>query len=463
MKSLAVVKFGGSLIDLSGTNIPLIVKCISEMKAFKDVGPIAIFSAPKGVTDKLIAIGEAKALGRSYDLDAIFTSYSRLASDYVKNDLIAEFHKELDKHRCYVEDALLKVDRRFDGSARAKILTSGGELPTAALMNYVLRSHGLDSCQLEKAEWPIVTDDNFENATTDFERSRKRLSRLLSYVEDGKIVSVAGFLGVTHDYLETLLGRGGSDQTAVFLSCLLRKDYSVETILLKETPVQSADPAAVKDQKLENIPVMTYNEASKATVSGMTIIQNAAVRLAKSHKLPMKVAPLQDLKLGTMIQEEDPTPPIVKCVTGLGNCAIITMNSERSRSLEDCLRLWEGYDSFLDLGTEVIETGQVIRDFLVLDADFVRKHEEQFKTFDKEMRVEYGLGIVTLVGDKMRNSAGVASIAIGSIPDINIKRGVFAPHTSQIILVVNEEAIPKTIRRIHSQLDKLNETRWKTT
>ena len=140
MKSLAVVKFGGSLIDLSGTNIPLIVKCISEMKALKDVGPIAIFSAPKGVTDKLIAIGEAKALGRSYDLDAIFTSYSRLASDYVKNDLIAEFHKELDKHRRYVEDTLLKVDRRFDGSARAKILTSGGELPTAALMNYVLRS-----------------------------------------------------------------------------------------------------------------------------------------------------------------------------------------------------------------------------------------------------------------------------------------------------------------------------------
>ena len=132
------------------------------------------------------------------------------------------------------------------------------------------------------------------------------------------------------------------------------------------------------------------------------------------------------------------------------------MNSDRSRSLEDSLRLWEGYDSFLDLGTEVMETGQVIRDFLVLDANFVRGHEEQLRSFDKDMIVEYGIGIVTLIGDKMKTSAGTASIAIGSIPDINIRRGVFAPHTSQIILIVNEEDVPETVRRVHSQLNRIN-------
>jgi len=450
------MKFGGSQIDLSGTNIPLIIKRILEMKEAKDSGPIAVFSAPKGVTDSLQAVGEARALGQNYNLDSIFESLSNLASGHVKKESFKKFEDELDKHRREVEETLQKVDRRFDGSARAKVLTSGGEMPTAMLMSYILRSQGLDSCHLEKTKWPIVTDDNFDNATPDLEQSRKRLSRLLSFIEDGKIVTVAGFLGITSDGLETLLGRGGSDQTAVILSCLLREHCEVETILLKETPVQSADPATVREQKLENIPILTYNEASKATVSGMTIVQNAAVRLARLYKLPIKVLPLQDPNLGTIIQTEDPTPYIVKCVTGLGNCAIITMNSDRSRSLEDCLRLWEGYDSFLDLGTEVMETGQVIRDLLILDADFIRRHEEQLRAFDKDMSVEYGLGIVTLVGDKMKSSAGVASIAIGSIPDINIKRGVFAPHTSQIILVVNERDIPEAVRRIHSQLDRIN-------
>jgi len=456
LKSLAVTKFGGSLIDFPGTNIPLIVKRITEHRGRKDVGPVAVFSAPKGVTDKLQAIGEARALRQSYDLNSVFNSYSVLASTYVSKKLIQEFQNELNQHRRDVEEALMKVDRRFNGSARARVLTSGGELPTAMLMSYVLRSQGLESCHLEKKGWPLLTDDNFESAALDFDLSRKRLPELLAPLDDEKIVSVAGFLGVTHDGLETLLGRGGSDQTAVFLSCLLREYYEVETVLLKETPVQSADPAIVKDQPLQNIPIMTYNEASKATVSGMTIIQNAAVRLAMAHRLPIKVAPLQDPEAGTTIQTEDLSPQIVKCVTGLRNCAIITMNSDRSRSLEDCLRLWEGYDSFLDLGTEVMETGQVIRDFLVLDANFVRRHEEQLRSFDKDMIVEYGVGIVTLIGDKMKTSAGTASIAIGSIPDINIRRGVFAPHTSQIILIVNEEDVTETVRRVHSQLNRIN-------
>jgi len=450
------MKFGGSLIDFSGTNLPLIVKRISETKEVKDSGPVTVFSAPEGVTDRLQAIGEAKALGQAYDLDFLFNSLLDLASRYVEKNLIKEFQEELYEYRRDVEETLQKVDRRFDGTVRARVLTSGGELPTAMLMSYILRSKGLDSCHLEKIEWPIVTNDSFDNATPDVEQSRKRLSRLLDLIEAGRVISVAGFLGFTSDGLETVLGRGGSDQTAVLLSCLLREHYEVETILLKETPVQSADPATVKEQKLQNISVMTYNEASKATVSGMTIVQNAAVRLAMLHRLPIKVVPLHDPSLGTVIQREDPTPYIVKCVTGLRNCAIITMNSDRSRSLEDCLRLWEGYDGFLDLGTEVIETGRVVRDLLVLDADFVRRHEEQLKSFDKEMSIERGLGIVTLVGDKMKSSAGVASIAVGSIPDINIKRGVFAPHTSQIILVISEGDVPEAVRRIHSQLNRIN-------
>ena len=234
---------------------------------------------------------------------------------------------------------------------------------------------------------------------------------------------------------------------------MLRDHYNVKTILFKETPVQSADPKIVKDQELRRVTVMTYNEAQKATISGMTIVQNAAVRIAKTHKMTIMAAPLSDIGLGTLIQPQDPTPQAVKCVTGLMNCAIITMNDNRSRSLQDCLVLWEEYDAFLDLGAEVLDTGEVLRDFLVLDANFVRKNEERLRSFDKGMKVEYGLGIVTLIGDKMRDTPGVASIAINSIPRINIKRGVFA-HTSQIILIINEADVPTAIREIHRHLNK---------
>jgi len=454
LKTLAVVKFGGSLVDFTGTNIPLIVKRISELKTTKDRGPITVFSAPKGVTDKLQIIGEAKALGRPYDLDSIFSSYSSLSSIYLKEGPRKEFNRILDQYKSDVEETLSKVDKRFNNSLRARILTTAGELLAAAMMSNVLNSAGLHAHFLDKTNWPIVTDDNFENATPDLEMSSKNLPHLLHLIEEKRIISIGGFMGVTHDGLETLLGRGGSDQTAVFLSLLLKDHYEIETILFKETPVQSADPRIVKEEELRRVPVMTYNEAQKATISGMTILQNAAVRIARSHKVPISVAPLSDPTLKTLIQTDDPNPQAVKCVTGLKDCAIITMNNERSRSLEDCLVLWEDYDGFLDLGAEVMDTGQVLRDFLVLDANFVRKNEIRLRTFDKEMKVEYGLGTVTLVGDKMRDTPGVASIAINAIPKTNIRRGVLAPHTSQIMLVVNEDDVSNAIRDIHSELTK---------
>jgi len=116
LKSSAVLKFGGSLIDLSGANIPLIIKRISKIKQAKNFGPIVVVSAPKGFTDRLQAIGEAKARGQDYrgrthSLDFVFGSYLGLASDHVRKDLIKEFEKELDKYKIVVQDAIQKSYR----------------------------------------------------------------------------------------------------------------------------------------------------------------------------------------------------------------------------------------------------------------------------------------------------------------------------------------------------------------
>ena len=65
--------------------------------------------------------------------------------------------------------------------------------------------------------------------------------------------------------------------------------------------------------------------------------------------------------------------------------------------------------------------------------------------------MEYDVGVVTLIGDKLKYSSGVASIAIGSIPKINIRRAVFAPHTSQIILIMDEKDVNEAVNSIHSK------------
>ena len=414
-KTVSVAKFGGSLLDVEGKGIPKIVKRIAEIRAKDGCGPVAVFSAPMGCTYALIRVGESYAQACKLPLDSVFKVYENLAKLYVKGKWLKQAQAEIAKYRTLTQAALDHVNKRFSGSIKARTLTLGDELAMSTLMDYVLKSSGLDSCSLPIEEWPIVTDDNFEDALPNYELSKKRLHTLIEPIEEGKIVCLSGFLGTTADGLETILGRGGSDLTAVFTSCLLKDVYSTQTLLYKDVPVQSADPKVVKGQKTEHVNSLTYNEAHKASMMGMKIVQSPAIAMARRFGQPLMVVPIDEPKMYSVIEAQSSGGEVVKCLTGKSGCAILSMGDEKSRSLEDSLRIWERRNDFMDLGAETMETGERIRDFLFLDSDFLKKNEEKLKGFDENMKIDYGLGVVTLIGDRMKDSPGVASLAISAI------------------------------------------------
>jgi len=454
---LSVAKFGGGLLDREGRTIPLILKRIKDLRKSDGFGPIAIFSAPQGYTDELIRAGESRAQSRAdVSIDPLFENYEKIARRHVKAAHQERVLSELQRYRSRTEEALGLVDRRFSGSVRARVLTNGGELPTSVLIGHILESEGLDSCHVSEEYWPVVTDDDFENATPILEEGRTRVKFLTEPLEEGKTVSMAGFLGVTTDGLETVLGRGGSDLTAVFVSSLLKTRYDVETLLFKEVSVQSADPKIVNGQTTEHITSLTYNEAHKASMMGMKIVQNTAIRAARNTQQTLRIVPIDNPGEYTLIQPGTPTGQTVKCVTGKTGCAILSTHDQNSRSLEDSLRIWEGVDDFLELGTETLETGERIRDLLFMDTDFLRRNEERLRGFDEGLSIEYGVGVVTLIGDGMKDSPGIASAALAAIPDVNVKRAVFAPHTSLIILAVDERNVKAAVAAIHRRRQDMN-------
>jgi aspartokinase len=191
---------------------------------------------------------------------------------------------------------------------------------------------------------------------------------------------------------------------------------------------------------------------------GMKIVQSPAIAMARRFSQALRIVPIDEPEMYSIIEAQTSSEEIVKCLTGKSGCAILSINDEKSHSLEDSLRVWERRNDFMDLGAETMETGERIRDFLFLDSEFLKKNEEKLKGFDEDMRIEYGLGVVTLIGDRMKDSPGVASLAISSISGINIKRGIFAPHTSQIILVIEEKKVNATVAAIHRHRQKLNRT-----
>jgi aspartate kinase len=456
IKTLSVAKFGGSLLDAEGKGIPKIIRQIKEIRARDSFGPVVVFSAPLGTTDALIRIGVSYAQACQLPLDPVFEVYEHLIKIYVKGKWQKQALNDLANSKALTQATLDSVNKRFSGNIKARVLTLGGELAMSTVADYILKSHGCDSICLQMEEWPIVTDDNFEDAQPNYELSKKRIHTLIEPLEEGKIVVLAGFLGTTVDGLETVLGRGGSDLTAVFASCLLKDVYTTKTLLYKDVPVQSADPKVVRGQKTEHVNSLTYNEAHKASLMGMKIVQTPAIAMARRFSQPLIVVPINEPEMVSVIAEEADGGETVKCLTGKKGCAILSMNDEKSRSLEDSLRIWERRKDFMDLGAETMETGERIRDFLFLDSEYLKKNEEKLKGFDENLTIEYGLGVVTLIGDRMKDSPGIASLAISAISGINIKRGIFAPHTSQIILVVEEKNVNPTVAAIHLKKQEIN-------
>jgi aspartate kinase len=109
--------------------------------------------------------------------------------------------------------------------------------------------------------------------------------RLKRSLEQGKVVIVAGFQGVSQEKEITTLGRGGTDTTAVALGLALGASR-VE--FFKDVPgIFDHDPK----QHAEAIyyPTLTYQEALAIVNRGAKVLHARAIRLAEKNGLPLYV------------------------------------------------------------------------------------------------------------------------------------------------------------------------------
>jgi aspartate kinase len=153
------------------------VKRIAEIRDEGGCGPVAVFSAPMGCTDALIRIGESYTQACQLPLEPVFKVYEHLAKLYVKGKYLKQAQNELVNYRELTQTTLDAINKRFSGNIKARTLTLGGELAISTLMDYILKSNNLDSCCLSMENWPIVTDDNFEDALPNYDLSKRNLHR----------------------------------------------------------------------------------------------------------------------------------------------------------------------------------------------------------------------------------------------------------------------------------------------
>lgn len=165
------------------------------------------------------------------------------------------------------------------------MLISAGERISIALLAMALHKRGLDALSLTGSQSGIITSHKHTEAKI----VDVRPHRILSALQENKIVVVAGFQGMSKQCEITTPGRGGSDITAVALGASLRgfvEFYKDISGVYDKDPHQH--PSAIL------FPKLSYDKAISLTEAGAKVLHPRCVRLAKKNNIPLHVLSFHD-------------------------------------------------------------------------------------------------------------------------------------------------------------------------
>lgn len=337
------------------------------------------------------------------------------------------------------------------------VLLSSGEQATVALFAMAIKEMGGDAVSLLGDQVKIITDSMHTKA-----RIKSIETDLISKcLADGKIVTVAGFQGVTELQNITTLGRGGSDTTAVALAAALKADLC--EIFTDVEGVYTADPNICSSaRKIDRI---SYDEMLELASLGAKVLDIRSVGLAKRYNVPLHVRSTFTETEGTWVVEEDKTMEsmLVSGITYSKNEARITLSKVQDKpGIASKI-----FTPISDGGINVDMIIQNTRAGDLTDMTFTVPRTDYKKALSiiKKVAEEIGadnvsgsdnIAKISVVGVGMRNHSGIATTMFHILSSEGINILMISTSEIKISCVIEEKYTELAVRTLHDafELDK---------
>ena len=176
------------------------------------------------------------------------------------------------------------------------MLLTAGERISMALVAMAIEDCGVPAVSFTGSQAGILTTaDHGEAEIVDITPFRVREA-----LEEGQVVIVAGFQGVSPDSKDvTTLGRGGSDTTAIALAAVLEAD--VCEIYTDVDGIFTADPRMVPGaSRLDEI---SFDEMHEYAEAGAGVLMPASVEFGRRYLIPIHVRSSLHDGPGTWVRE----------------------------------------------------------------------------------------------------------------------------------------------------------------
>lgn len=352
---------------------------------------------------------------------------------------------------------LAKDVQKIPDQRELDMIVSTGEQVTVALFAMAVKEAGFDAISLLGDQVRILTSDLHTKA-----RIKQIDSDLITkHLDQGKVVVIAGFQGVTEGGDITTLGRGGSDTTAVALAAALNADAC--EIFTDVEGVYTTDPNICKAARKINR--ISYDEMLELASLGAKVLDIRSVGLAKRFKVPVHVRSTFTENEGTWVVEEDKIMEsmLVSGVTYSKNEARITINKVPDQP-------GVAAKIFLPISDAGIIVDMIIQNtragamtdltFTVLRSDYDRAMK-LLREVAKEIKAESVTGSediakVSIVGVGMRNHSGIASTMFQILAKEGINILMISTSEIKVSCIIEEKYTELAIRALHEAfaLDK---------
>ncbi len=184
----------------------------------------------------------------------------------------------------HTTDYLIKLAKEVTPSPNSRemdMLLSTGEQVSIALLAMAIQANGCKAVSMNGQQVGIITE-NIHSKARIVDIKTDKLKKSLN---EGNIIVVAGFQGVTPNGEITTLGRGGSDTSAVAIAAALKADRC--DIYTDVEGVYATDPRIVPN--VQRADVISYEEMLELARVGANVLHPRSVETAKQFSVPLRV------------------------------------------------------------------------------------------------------------------------------------------------------------------------------
>ncbi|MBI3309616.1 MAG: aspartate kinase [Candidatus Melainabacteria bacterium] len=340
------------------------------------------------------------------------------------------------------------------------LLLSTGEQISIPLVAMAIHDLGAKAISQTGLQVGILTEDKHGKARI----TEIKTDKIKKYLNDGNIVVIAGFQGISSITGEiTTLGRGGSDTTAVALAVALgAKRCDIYTDV---DAVYTTDPEIV--QEATRLSSISYEEMLELASLGAQVLHPRSVEIAKNYNMPMRVRSsfkVQDE--GTLVQgvskmelnkpvsgvaldESQARVAIIDVPDKPGIAAIVFQALAKKNISVDMIIQATSHDNVNEIAftvdkENVEETKQV--------ANEIAK-----EIGAKSVTIDPNIVKVSIVGAGMIGRPGIAAAMFKALADASVNIQMISTSEIKVSCVVNAKEGEKAVKVIHKafELDKI--------